>query len=238
MATPWAAESVISDYGVAPDKVHVVGIGRNHTATAGGRKWSEPRFLFIGMDWSHKNGPSVLEAFARLRDDIPHARLDVVGDHPSLDQYGVTGHGVLRRDLPKHRERVERLLACATCFVMPSRTEAAGIAYVEAAAAGLPSIGTSSGGSSYLIGDGGVTVDPSDRDDLLAAMRRLADPETAALMGAAAKRRSQLFTWTAVAHRVLRALEGSPAEPIDAQPQPIGWARGELEKAERGGAVL
>ena len=32
LTTPWAAESVIRDYGIAPAKVHVVGIGRNHAA--------------------------------------------------------------------------------------------------------------------------------------------------------------------------------------------------------------
>jgi glycosyltransferase involved in cell wall biosynthesis len=94
---------------------------------------------------------------------------------------------------------------------MPSFSEASAIAYVEAAAAGLPSIGTTSGGSDYLIGDGGVVVDPYDDDALLAAMLRLADPETAQRTGAAAKLRSELFTWPEVARRLLRALEGVPA---------------------------
>ena len=39
------------------------------------------------------------------------------------------------------------------------------------------------------------------------AMLRLADPATAARLGAAAKRRAEEFTWTAVAQRLLRALE-------------------------------
>ena len=47
-------------------------------------------------------------------------------------------------------------------------------------------------------------------------MRRLSDPDTAAGMGAAALRRSELFTWPAVARRLLRALEGAPAEPLAA----------------------
>jgi glycosyltransferase involved in cell wall biosynthesis len=92
---------------------------------------------------------------------------------------------------------------------MPSHSEASAIAYVEAATAGLPSIGTSAGGSGYLIGDGGLVVDPADPGALLEAMRRLADPEAAARMGALAKERSRLFSWDAVAARILATLEGA-----------------------------
>src|SRR4051812_10401322 len=51
LTTRWAADSVIHDYGVAPERVHVVGVGRNHTPPAGEREWSLPRLLFVGVDW-------------------------------------------------------------------------------------------------------------------------------------------------------------------------------------------
>ena len=214
LTSRWAAESVVRDYRIAPEKVHVVGVGHNHHAPVGERDWSEPRFLFVGLDWARKNGAGVLRAFARLRREFPLSRLDVVGGHPRLDEPGVTEHGVLQLGVPEQHDRLERLFSAATCFVMPSHAEASAIAYVEAAAAGLPVIGTSSGGSDYLIGDGGLIVDPGDDEAILGAMRRLSDPDTAARMGAAARRRSELFTWPAVARRLLRALEGLPAEPI------------------------
>lgn len=220
LTSRWAAESVIRDYGIAPEKVHAVGVGRNHTAPAVERDWSTPRFLFVGMDWPRKNGDGVLRAFSRLRAELPDARLDVVGGHPPIDAPGVTAHGVLRLDVPEQHATLERLFGEATCFVMPSHSEASAIAYVEAAAAGLPSIGTSAGGSDYLIGDGGLIVDPGDDEELVTAMRRLSDPDTAAAMGAAALRRSELFTWPAVARRLLRALEGAPAEPLAADMEP------------------
>jgi glycosyltransferase involved in cell wall biosynthesis len=213
LTSPWAAESVLRDYGIAAEKVHVVGIGCNHVAPPRQRVWDDPRFLFVGLDWQRKNGPGVLRAFARLRAQLPAARLDVVGGHPPLEQPGVTGHGFLRLDVRDQHLSLERLFAAATCFVMPSHSEASAIAYVEAAAAGLPSIGTSAGGSAYLIGAGGLIVDPGDEDALLNAMRRLAEPGTAARMGAAAKQRSELFTWDAVARRLLEAFEGAVAEP-------------------------
>lgn len=214
LTSPWAADSVIRDYGIPPKKVHVVGVGRNHNSPLFERAWAEPRFLFVGMDWDRKNGAGVLRAFARLRQELPLARLDVVGGHPPLDEPGVTAHGILRLGVPEEHDRLDRLFSTATCFVMPSHVEASAIAYVEAAAAGLPSLGTSSGGSDYLIGDGGLVVDPDDDEAVLAAMRRLSDAETAARMGAAARRRSELFTWPAVARRLLRALDEAPPGPL------------------------
>lgn len=211
LTSPWAAASVRDEYGIDADKVHSVGIGCNHAAPAVERSWVQPRLLFVGLDWERKNGPGLLRAFARLREQQPQARLDVVGGHPPLRQPGVTGHGILRLNSDAERRRLEQLYADATCFVMPSHSEASAIAYVEAAAAGLPSIGTSQGGSDFLIGEGGLIVDPSDDDALLEAMLALCEPETAARMGAAAQQRSRLFTWSAVASRLVRALEGESA---------------------------
>jgi glycosyltransferase involved in cell wall biosynthesis len=222
LTSPWAAESVIDDYGISPQKVHVVGIGCNHVAPALRRDWSEPRFLFVGLDWERKNGDGLLRAFARLREQLPAAKLDLVGGHPPLSQEGVTGHGVLRLDVRSQHEQLERLFAEATCFVMPSHSEASAIAYVEAGVAGLPSIGTSAGGSGYLIGDGGLIVDPGDDDALLAAMRSLADPATAEQTGAEARKRSRLFTWEAVASRLMRALAGEAAAPVETVREGIG----------------
>lgn len=218
MTTSWAAESVVRDYGVAPEKVHAVGVGLNHRTEPVERDWSTPRFLFVGRDWEGKNGPMLLDVFRRLRAEIPEARLDVVGRHPPLADPGVNGHGFLRLGQPDERARLVRLLGDATCFVLPSRYEASALAYVEACAAGLPCIGTAVGGSHQLIGEGGCVVDPRDPDALLAAMRDLCDPETAARLGAAGRVHSALFTWDAVAGRILRALrpDGVAVAPLPA----------------------
>ena len=204
--TPWAAASVIDHYGIAPQKVHAVGVGANFgTAGAIERDWTNPRFLFVGVGWKRKNGDAVLRAFASLIHEFPAAQLDIVGHHPGLNIPGVTSHGVLRRDVPSDRFRLETLFTTATCFVMPSLVEASAIAYVDAAAAGLPSIGSSKGGSDFLIGEGGIVIDPTDDTSLLAAMRQMSQPREAAKLGELAKRRSGLFTWPKVAARLLRA---------------------------------
>jgi glycosyltransferase involved in cell wall biosynthesis len=216
VASRWAADSIVGDYGVERSKVHVVGIGRNYEPRLVERDWSRPRFLFVGYDWDRKNGPMLVEAFARVREAVPAARLDIVGGHPALELEGVTTHGSLDFSQPAERERVQVLFESATCFVMPSQFEPLGIAYVEAAAAGVPSIGTIVGGGSDVIGrDGGVVVDPGDADALVEAMTTMCDPVRAATMGAAARSRAHLFTWSAVAERLLAVLGLGAAPAAD-----------------------
>jgi glycosyltransferase involved in cell wall biosynthesis len=214
-STPWACESIIVDYGIDRSKVHAVGLGRNsEPVPPSDRVWEPARFLFVGLDWEGKNGPGVLRAFARLRAELPDARLDIVGAHPAIDAPGVHGHGVLRMDVAEEKSRLERLFEAATCFVVPSHREASAIVYLEAAAAGLPVIGSAAGGSRDLIGDGGCVVNPADDDSLFEAMRAFADPSTAQRVGAISLARAPLFTWRAVAERVARALDlpGVPTE--------------------------
>jgi glycosyltransferase involved in cell wall biosynthesis len=206
-ASRWAAESIIEDYGVDARRVHVVGIGRNHSPRHVPRDWSRPRFLFVGLEWERKNGEMVVRAFTRLRELVPEAKLDLVGDHPTVDIGGVVAHGRLRLAEPRHRERVRTLFESATCLVMPSRYEPFGMAYVEAAAAGVPFIGTVVGGAADLAeAGGGVLVDPSDEEALFRAMVVLSNPARAMAMGAAALRGSAWFTWPSVAQRILRVL--------------------------------
>ena len=199
--TPWPAESIMHDHGVAPEKVHVVGFGPNNVPPPGRRDWSRPRFLFVGREWERKRGDAVVAAFARLREREPAATLDVVGGHPRLRAPGVTGHGI------EPGTDVATLLGAATCLVVPSQVEPAGIVYVEAAAAGIASIGTTVGGAANVIGDAGRTVAPGDDEGLFKAMLELADPDTARELGERARERSGLFTWRAMAARVMRALD-------------------------------
>jgi glycogen synthase len=209
VGSEWAARSVREDYGIDPGKVRIVGFGRNLSPARAERDWSTPRFLFVGIDWERKRGPEVVAAMADVRARHPGATLDVVGGHPPLDAPGVTGHGRLSLATPGDRARLEELLSQATCLVLPSAREAFGIAYLDAGAAGVPSIGTTVGGAADAIGDGGVVVDPDDPGALVAAMLELSDPATARELGERAAAHSDMCTWQAVAERVLRAL--SPA---------------------------
>lgn len=217
VASHWAARSMVEDYGLDPDRVRIVGIGANLEPERRDRAWERPRFLFVGLDWERKNGPGVVEAFRRLRAEQPEARLDVVGDHPRLEGPGVVGHGPLDRLVPEERSRLLGLFTGATCLVVPSVSEPFGIVYLEAARAGVASIGTTVGGAGEPIGDTGILVDPSDPAVLFDAMRTMADPAEARTRGERAYERAGLFTWKRVAARTARAL----GVPLPGPPEPF-----------------
>ncbi|HYF26113.1 MAG TPA: glycosyltransferase family 4 protein [Baekduia sp.] len=210
-ASDWTAASIVRDYGVDASRVHVTGFGANLETHPAQRDWSVPRFLFVGREWERKNGAAVLAAFRRVREQVPAATLTVVGEHPPIDEPGVEAFGRPDLAVGEDRARLAGLFERSTCFVLPSLMEPFGIVYLEAGAAGIPSIGTSWGGAATPIGDGGVLVDPGDEEQLVAAMLRLADPATAQELGRRARAHAARFTWTRVAERVLAALEPAPA---------------------------
>src|SRR5262249_3337876 len=49
-STAWAGESVVGECGVPREKVHPIGLGRNHDPAEAERDWTAPRFLFVGRD--------------------------------------------------------------------------------------------------------------------------------------------------------------------------------------------
>jgi glycogen synthase len=212
VASGWAGRSVSEDYGVPREKVRVVGLGANlEPAPRIQTGYEPPRFLFVGRDWERKNGPAVLRAFDAVHDRFPAATLDLVSEHPPIEHPGVRGHGPLRPEADPEREAGRRLhlrglFERATCFVLPSRFEPFGIAYVEAGVAGVPSIGTTVGGAADAIGAGGLLVDPDDEDALREAMLALCAPERTHRLGDLARQNAARYSWTRVAERVLDAL--------------------------------
>ncbi|MEV6524569.1 glycosyltransferase family 4 protein [Longispora sp. NPDC051575] len=207
VTTQWAGRSVVEDYGVPAEKVVVVGMGHRPRIAGEDRDWSAPRYLFVGADWERKNGAAVLRAFERVRARVPAASLDLVGNHPPVNTPGVTTHGFLTREDTAAQVLLDRLYATATCFVLPSLYDAAGIAYLEAASSGLPVVATTRGGAPEVLGDGALAVDPHDRAALFEAMLTLSDPATARTMGERARHKASTSSWWHVAGRVLEALE-------------------------------
>ena len=100
---------------------------------------------------------------------------------------------------------MKSLYGRATCLVVPTSFEPTGIVYLEAAGAGIPSIGSSSGGAGDLIGRGGMTVAPGNTQELVAAMMHMTDATAAQSMGVIARQRAPLFTWLATAQRILQS---------------------------------
>jgi glycosyltransferase involved in cell wall biosynthesis len=146
-----------------------------------------PRLLFVGGDFPRKGGYDLLAAWEAGR-FADAATLDVVTDW-SVEGPVPTGV-TLVRGITAQSQAWRAMWAEADIFVMPTTNEAFGLVYQEAAAAGLPAIGTRHNAVPEIVldGDTGLLVLPGDREALIGAMRQLIESaELRARMGTRAR---------------------------------------------------
>jgi glycosyltransferase involved in cell wall biosynthesis len=106
----------------------------------------------------------------------------------------------------RSHESVFETLLESDVFVLPSYREAFGIAYLEAMACGLPTIGVRGQGPEAFIEHGvsGYLIEPRSTAAIADCLREiLADPERARRIGERARTRAQDFSWDAHANRLL-----------------------------------
>ncbi len=140
-----------------------------------------------------KGNHVLVEAFASVVSDLPSVRLLIVGSgseeaklEARVKELGLEGKIIFAG----YRPRVESFLSAADVFVLASLNEGMGRSVVEAMAAGLPVIASSTGGVPELVDDDveGYLVEPGDSQSLALAMWRMADDrETRIRMAAAAR---------------------------------------------------
>ena len=140
----------------------------------------------------------VVRVFAKVRAVRP-ARLVMVGDGPDRpaaeEEARRLGVGD-RVSFLGERLEVERLLAAADLFLLPSESESFGLAALEAMACGVPVIGTRTGGLPELVEDGisGHLCTTGDVDCMAAtAGGILADPARHRAFREAARARAGQF---------------------------------------------
>lgn len=163
MASTWAAERAMKDYGVPQERMHVLPFGANFEqdpsdeVVANGmaqRGSGECQLLFVGREWERKGGPLAVEIAGELQALGVPAKLHVVGCRPEgLPSY-VQVYGLLSKDKPEDLGLLLKLYATSDFFVMPSRAEAQGIVFNEAAAYGLPVAAADVGGVSSVVRNG------------------------------------------------------------------------------------
>ncbi len=203
-----AARSLVTFYGIPEERVTNVGGGANvavlPTLNDAPR---EPVILFVGHDFRRKGGDRLLQAFRRVRERLPAARLQIVG---TSDLSGEPGVEILGRI--DNREHIARLYAQASIFCLPSHFDPFPLVLMEAMAYGLPCVSTTVCGIPEIVvhGETGLLVPPNDSSSLATALLRLLEhPTYAALLGAAGRRRvEQHLSWDRVADRMAPVLDG------------------------------
>jgi glycosyltransferase involved in cell wall biosynthesis len=140
-----------------------------------------------------KDLETLLRAIALAVQEEPRLRLEVAGDGPCRGDLERTtaelGLGEHVHFLGQVRD-VPALLARASLFVLPSRTEGISLTLLEAMARGLPVIATRVGGNVEVVAESetGLLVPSGDPAALARALVRLwRDPETGRRLGAAGR---------------------------------------------------
>ncbi len=168
-----------------------------------------PLFVAVGRFVAKKGPLETIQAFAAMRQTLPKSEaaktnLVMVGDGPLLprarelvEELGL--ENVVSLPGIAGREQVAALFRKARCFVQHSQvapdgdSEGSPVAVIEAQLSGLPVIATRHEGIPEVVKDGvsGLLVDEGDLMAMAAAMTRMVDePDLAARLGAAGKRRA------------------------------------------------
>jgi glycosyltransferase involved in cell wall biosynthesis len=126
----------------------------------------------------------------------------------------------LSKSNTQQAERLRQIYAQAHLFFVPSRAEAYGIVYCEAAALGLPVLARATGGVETIVQNGktGVLLPPtapiSDYRDTILSLLRPNQPATAItpyteMRQYARQRYEQVLNWDIFAQRVKNLLDSA-----------------------------
>lgn len=152
--TEWAAQSAIDHYNADPDKVHVAPFGANLSKVPEREKALAPRIgsklrlIFVGVNWKGKGGAIAVEALRELIAKGFDAELTIVGCVPPADvaRDRITVIPFLDKNDPAQAKKLSDLYLESDFLILPTRNECFGIVFCEAAAHGVISIATATGG--------------------------------------------------------------------------------------------
>ena len=186
----WVRDSLINEYGVAPEHVEVVppGVDTDIWQPQSHSRTGPLRILFVGGDFYRKGGDDLLTAVNTLPPGTVELILVTRTAVPPAENSAIYNH--------MQANSAELIALCQTCdiFVLPTRAEAFGIAAVEASALGLPAIVTAVGGLTDIVKDGetGYLIAPGDIHALTVHILRLAQaPSLRRQFGQAARKRAK-----------------------------------------------
>ncbi|MEO7180090.1 MAG: glycosyltransferase family 4 protein [Gemmatimonadaceae bacterium] len=222
-SSDWAAASAREAYGLPAEKVAVVPFGanletrpaaRDVSAAIAERPTTTCRLLWVGVDWERKRGDLAVEIAQRIASAGVPVELTVVGCQPTARTLPdwVRVEGFVSKRTAAGTARLAELFARSHFLVLPSRAEAYGLVYCEAAAFGVPSVATRTGGVPTIIVDGetGLLEDPDADAEryvkrLLPLIRHRGSYE--AMAHAAQERSETRLNWEVAGRDVLARVE-------------------------------
>ena len=134
-------------------------------------------FITVANLTPNKRVDLVIDAMAELIQEGKNLSITIAGDgeersfiEEKIEKYGITSHVRMLGKID--RKKICEELSLADCFVLTSKSETFGLAYIEAIASGLPVIATRCGGPEDFVSEGnGLLIERDSLNELVEAMK-------------------------------------------------------------------
>lgn len=221
----YSREGLLTDLGLAPDRVHIIPIGVGQefqpdvprmakTAAMARYGIREPYLLAVGNFLPHKNLPRLVEAYQALPATLRQRFTLVLAGTPtrhgparsvspaSLARPGVHAPGFIAA------EHLPPLYAGAAALVCPSLAEGFGLPVLEAMACGTPVVCARAGALPEVAGEAALYVDPLEVRSIAEGIEQvLTDEELRARLAAQGLIRARDFDARRTSVRLVDLLE-------------------------------
>jgi glycosyltransferase involved in cell wall biosynthesis len=221
----YAASEVARELRIDPARVHVCPLGSPSWAPAvfERRQHATRRslgegghILFMGTLSLRKNVGTLLEAYARLRSQVPDAPRLILAGHRTpaskrweerCEQPPLAGHVEITGYVTP--EQRIALYESALMLVLPSYEEGFGLPVLEAMSCGVPVIVSSRGSLPEVAGAAATPIDPDDVEGFTSAMNEMLDEGTAREGTRRGLAQAAGYSWPACAAAARRAYESA-----------------------------
>lgn len=206
--TPYSSRStLVINVGVDVGKFSAARMHREETRATFKIPPKTVVLCFVGRLQTQKGVDVLLKVFKSI-EPSDQTRLWIVGEGEKSEEYTsyARTNGLQNVVFWGFREDVEKFLAAADIFVLPSRFEAMPIALLEAMAAGVACVVTDVGENRTVITNGvnGLLVPPENENDLRYALVRLiGDSDLRTRLGKAASESVKQFSNEKMVERII-----------------------------------
>ena len=160
-----------------------------------------PYLLYVGGYEPHKNVRGLLQAFARVKRQMPEIRLVAVGSGDVPDELICYARQNVPHDrdvvfLANLRDELVDLYDGAELLVSLSWRETFCLPALEAMTRGLPVVGSRWGATPEVVQEAGCLVDPRNEDEAATAIVNVLTTKQRSSLSAKAKEQAARFCWT------------------------------------------
>jgi glycosyltransferase involved in cell wall biosynthesis len=190
-------------------RLHPVSPSLDISSRDGTPRSSKPSVVYLGRLDPIKRIDVLLDAFTRVRAELPDATLEVIGAPTAHGEElrARAGEGVSFRGLIPEEEK-SRALGSAQVFALLSASEGLPIAPLEALACGTPVVLSPGCGLPQVDGVAGIVCDGSAAGAAEALLTLLRDPARAEALGAAGRTFASAYRREKVVPALVTLLEG------------------------------